>query len=87
MKTLLVQPVPSSHLPSKCCYSTITGELEHFIEWKDPYPYQLADIDTEGGETVNSQQVLVQGMLSPTNLMDIIHSFTVFANDDKGANY
>lgn len=68
----------------KCCYSTITGELEHYIEWKDPYPYQLADIDTEGGETVNSQQVLVQGMLSPINLMDIIHSFTVFANDDKG---
>jgi type I restriction enzyme R subunit len=68
----------------KCCYSTITGELEHYIEWKDPYPYQLADIDTEGGEIVNSQQVLVQGMLSPINLMDIIHSFTVFANDDKG---
>lgn len=68
----------------KCCYSTITGELEHYIEWKDPYPYQLADIDTEGGETVNSQQVLVQGMLAPANLLDIIHSFTVFASDDKG---
>lgn len=67
----------------KCCYSTITGELEHFIEWKDPYPSRLADIDTEGGETVNSQQVLIQGMLSPANLLDIIHSFTVFATDDK----
>ncbi|NPV75968.1 MAG: type I restriction endonuclease subunit R [Anaerolineae bacterium] len=68
----------------KCCYSTITGELEHYIEWKDPYPYKLADIDTEGGETVNSQQALVQGMLAPANLLDIIHSFTVFASDDKG---
>ncbi len=68
----------------KCCYSTITGELEHYIEWKDPYPCKLSDINTEGGESVNSQQVLVQGMLSPGNLLDIIHSFTVFANDDKG---
>lgn len=68
----------------KCCYSTITGELEHFIEWKDPYPYKLSDIDTEGGESVNSQQLLTQGMLSPTNLLDIIHSFTVFVTDDKG---
>jgi type I restriction enzyme R subunit len=68
----------------KCCYSTITGELEHYIEWKDPYPAKLADIETEGGEAVNSQQVLVQGMLSPTNLLDIVHSFIVFSTNDKG---
>ena len=58
--------------------------MEHFIEWKDPYPYRLTDIDTEGSEVVNSQQVLVQGMLSPANLLDIIHSFTVFVSNDKG---
>jgi type I restriction enzyme R subunit len=68
----------------KCCYSTITGELEHYIEWKDPYPAKLSDIETEGGESVNSQQVLVQGMLAPLNLLDIVHSFTVFATNDKG---
>jgi type I restriction enzyme R subunit len=68
----------------KCAYSTITGELEHYIEWKDPYPNKLSDIDTEGSEIVNSQQVLVQGMLSPVNLLDIVHSFTVFATNDKG---
>ncbi len=56
----------------------------NFIEWKDPYPYKLSDIDTEGGESANSQQLLTQGMLSPTNLLDIIHSFTVFVTDDKG---
>ncbi len=68
----------------KCSYSTITGELEHYNEWKDPYPCNLSDIDTEGSELVNSQQVLIQGMLSPTNLLDILHSYTVYATNDKG---
>jgi hypothetical protein len=48
----------------KCCNTSLTGEFEHFVEWKDPYPYTLAEIETEGGEAVNSQQVLVQGMLN-----------------------
>lgn len=68
----------------KCCYSTITGEFEHFVEWKDPYPYRLADIDAQGSQVVNSQQVLVQGMLAPANLLDLIRNFTIFADDDKG---
>ncbi len=29
-------------------YSSITGEFEHFIEWKDPYPAKLTEIETEG---------------------------------------
>lgn len=68
----------------KCSYATITGELEHYVEWKDPYPCRISDIATDGGEAVNSQQVLVQGMLSPQNLLDIVHSYTVFSTDDKG---
>ena len=34
-------------------YSTITGEFEHFIEWKDPYPFALSEIET-AGESVTS---------------------------------
>lgn len=68
----------------KCCYASPTGEFDHFVEWKDPYPYTLSDIETEGGEAVNSQQVLVQGMLSRETLLDILHSYIVFATDDKG---
>lgn len=64
-------------------YSTITGEFEHFIEWKNPYPFALSEIET-AGEAVTSQHVLVQGMLQPQNLLDIIQSFTVFREDDKG---
>jgi type I restriction enzyme R subunit len=68
----------------KACYSTVTGEFEHFVEWKDPYPCTLADIETEGVEVVNSQQVLIQGMFNRENLLDILHSFIVFGTDDKG---
>ena len=25
-------------------HGTITAEYEHFVEWKDPYPYTLSDI-------------------------------------------
>ncbi|NLB49417.1 MAG: type I restriction endonuclease subunit R, partial [Erysipelotrichia bacterium] len=65
-------------------YSSITGEFEHFIEWKDPYPAKLTDIETEGGETVNSQQVLIEGLLARQNLLDIIQSFVLFQENDKG---
>jgi len=63
-------------------YSTITGEHEHFVEWKDPYPFALSDIGAAGNLT--SQQVLVQGMLSQDNLLDILYNFTIFREDHKG---
>lgn len=65
-------------------YSSITGNFEHFVEWKDSYPAKLTEIETEGGETVNSQQVLVEGLLSRQNLLDIIQSFILFQENDKG---
>lgn len=68
----------------KACYSTITGAFEHFVEWKDPYPLALSDLETEGSESINSQQVLVQGMFSKENLLDIIQACTVFMINDKG---
>lgn len=67
-----------------CRCSSITGEFEHFNEWKDPYPYSLNDIDTEGSSIVTSQQVLIQGMLDKKNLLDIIKSFIIFQEGSKG---
>ncbi|HEY9151417.1 MAG TPA: HsdR family type I site-specific deoxyribonuclease, partial [Anaerolineales bacterium] len=68
----------------QCRYTSLTGGYEDFIEWKDPYPFKISDINTEGGEVVNSQQVLVQGMLAPTTLLDLVHTYTVFGVDSKG---
>lgn len=67
-----------------CRYTSITGEFEHFVEWKDPYPHSLNDIDTEGSDSVTSQHVMIQGMLSKKAILDIIQSFIIFQEGTKG---
>jgi type I restriction enzyme, R subunit len=68
-----------------CRYSSITGEIEHYIEWKDPYPFKLSDIDLEGSEaSPSSQHLLVQGVFAKRNLLDIIQSFILFQDGSKG---
>ena len=67
-----------------CRYASITGEFEHFIEWKDPYPYSLNDIDSDGSEAVTSQHIFVQGVCEKKNLLDIIQSFIIFQDGGKG---
>ncbi|MDM7202740.1 MAG: type I restriction endonuclease subunit R [Thermodesulfobacteriaceae bacterium] len=62
-------------------YGTITAEYEHFVEWKDPYPYTLSDISAT--KNITSQELLVQGMLSKKNIIDILHNFTIFKEDAK----
>ncbi len=64
-------------------FSTISGGYDHYLEWKDPYPYRFSDINPDG-KTPNSQQLLVQGMLHPDNLLDFVENFTVSKENDKG---
>jgi type I restriction enzyme R subunit len=63
-------------------YGTITSDYEHFVEWMDPYPYSLSDIDPTA-TTITSQQVLVQGMLNKNNLIELLHTFTIFKDNIK----
>ncbi|MCM8805626.1 MAG: HsdR family type I site-specific deoxyribonuclease [Candidatus Omnitrophica bacterium] len=63
-------------------YGTITSEYEHFNEWKDPYPYSLSDINPDKS-IITSQEVLVQGILLKNNLLDVLHTFTLFVDDPK----
>jgi type I restriction enzyme R subunit len=63
-------------------YGTITSDYEHFVEWKDPYPYALSDIDPTA-TTITSQQVLVQGMLNKNTLIELLHTFTIFKDNIK----
>ena len=68
-----------------CRYSSITGEFEHYIEWKDPYPFKLSDIDLEGSEaSPSSQHLFVQGVLAKQNFLDVIQSFILFQDGPKG---
>ncbi len=57
-------------------YTTVTGNAENYLEWKEPYPFPLSDIDPAGG-IVPSQEKLVWGMLSIENFLDIVRNYTV----------
>jgi type I restriction enzyme, R subunit len=58
----------------KARVGTITSRIEHFLEWKDPYPLKVNEV----GETPESQDVLIAGMFDKTNFLDLIQNFTVF---------
>jgi type I restriction enzyme, R subunit len=66
------QMLISTH-KDKAYVGTITSRMEHFLEWKDPYPLKVENIGSEG-----SQEVLIAGLLAPENFLDIIQNFTVF---------
>lgn len=65
-------------------FGTITTHIEkHWFRWTDPYPLTLADLPSKG-TSPNDQQRLVAGMMTKRHLLDMIQSFTIFGEDDKG---
>lgn len=65
-------------------FGTITTHIEkHFYRWSDPYPRTVEDL-AHGGSSPNDQQRLVAGMLDRQNLLDLIRTFTIFSESDKG---
>ena len=54
--------------------ATISANIEHYLEWKDPYPFSISDL----GEEPSNQELLIQGMLSKENFLDLIRNFIVF---------
>jgi len=58
----------------KARVGTITSRMEHFLEWKDPYPLKISEV----GDNPQSQDVLIAGMFDKTNFLDLIRNFTVF---------
>ncbi len=57
---------------------TITSRIDHFLEWKDSYPTTLTDL----GKDPSAQEILIQGLLRPRNLLDVIRNFTVYEVDN-----
>ncbi|SDY12171.1 type I restriction endonuclease subunit R [Nitrosomonas sp. Nm33] len=65
-------------------FGTITTHIEkHFYRWSDPWPRTVEDL-SHGGSSPNDQQRLAAGMLDRQNLLDIIRTFTIFSESDKG---
>ena len=58
----------------KARVGTITSRMEHYLEWKDPYPLTLKQVGAEEA----SQDVLLAGLFSKANFLDIYQNFTVF---------
>ena len=58
----------------KARVGTITSRMEHYLEWKDPYPLKVEEI----GIDPSSQEILIGGMFSKTTFLDLIQNFTVF---------
>ncbi|ODP31233.1 type I restriction endonuclease subunit R [Pandoraea sp. ISTKB] len=60
-------------------YGTITSGEEHFYAWKTLYPQDYAT-----KEGLNSQQLLIAGMLTKANLLQILRTSAVFMDTDGG---
>ncbi|MDO3678557.1 type I restriction endonuclease subunit R [Paenibacillus ehimensis] len=57
---------------------TIGAQLQHFAEWKDPYPLTSPKV----GASPTPQDILVVGMLIKANLLDLIQNFIVYEPDN-----
>lgn len=53
---------------------TIGAKARHFSAWKDPYPLTSPEV----GDDPTSQDILVAGMLTKENLLDLIRNFIVY---------
>lgn len=60
---------------------TISSKIEHFVEWKDPYPILIKDMEEVKN---NSQNLMIQGMLEKKNLLSLMENFILF--EDDGSN-
>ncbi|GAB3695396.1 HsdR family type I site-specific deoxyribonuclease [Spirosoma flavus] len=67
----------------KAYYGTISSSKNHYYEWKDIYPEPYKTFTPPLGK-VRSQETLIQGMLLPATLLDIIQHFTLFKSSGEG---
>jgi len=63
----------------KACFGSITSTDEYFYEWKSIFPEKYQTFSPPlGKDRVRSQERLIQGMLAPETLLDIVRNFTLF---------
>ncbi len=65
----------------KARVGTFTSGPEHFLEWKDAAPMFRDELAAQLGKPaadLTGQELLVAGMLTPANLLDIVRHFTLF---------
>ena len=67
----------------KAEFGTITSGHEHFHAWKDIWPESRRGFTPPLG-TVREQEILIQGLLSPDTLLEVLRTCTVFMETDSG---
>ena len=85
----------------KACVGTITSRMEHYLDWKDPYPLTVEQLSAQRAANASnddnyesrrvaetqltyalpapsSQDILLSGLFSKRNFLDVFQNFTVF---------
>ncbi|MCF8010939.1 MAG: type I restriction endonuclease subunit R [Clostridiales bacterium] len=61
---------------------TISSRYEHYIEWKDPYPFRKEDIEKVDD---NGQNIFLQSVLDKSCLLDIMQNFILFETEKESS--
>ena len=67
----------------KAEFGTITSGHEHFYAWKDIWPESNSAYTPPLG-VEREQERLIQGLLAPATLLDVLRTCTVFMDTDSG---
>lgn len=67
----------------KAEFGSITSGHEHFYAWKDIWP-ETNQAYTPPLGVVREQEKLIQGLLAPATLLDVLRTCTVFMDTDSG---
>jgi len=62
-------------------YGAVGAPAHSYSEWKDPYPLTVSQLEHRLGRRPDAQDLLVYGLLSPANLLDVIQNFILFNPD------
>lgn len=78
----------TNHLLIRTCgekaeFGTITSGAEHFNAWNDIWPERYRNYQPPLGEE-REQEKLIQGLLVPETLLDVLRTSTVFMDTDDG---
>ena len=62
-------------------YATILTPQRYYFDWKVPYPLSVDDVKAKLGKPTNPQELLLYGIFTPENLLDIVRNFVAFELD------
>ncbi len=67
----------------KATYGSVTSGYEHFYAWKDIWP-ESNRVYTPPLGVEREQERMIQGLLAPATLLDVLRTCTVFMDTDSG---